>query len=92
MVKKLPASTGDAGDKGLIPGSEDLLEEGIATHSSILGWRISWTEEPSGVTIGSQKSQAPLKRLSTLSRKTEDWLSAWRRTDFETGNVVMDRE
>ena len=27
-------------------GWEDLLEKGIATHSSILVWRISWTEEP----------------------------------------------
>ena len=49
MVKKLPASTGDAGDKGLIPGSEDLLEEGIATHSSILAWEILWKEEPGGL-------------------------------------------
>ena len=80
------------GSKGLIPGSEDLLEEGVATHCSILSWRIPWTEEPSGVSIGSQKSQAPSKWLSTLSRKTGEWLSAWRRTDFDTGNVVMDRE
>ena len=27
---------------------EDLLEKGMATHSSILAWRISWTEEPGG--------------------------------------------
>ena len=27
-------------------GEEDLLEEGVATHSSILAWRIPWTEEP----------------------------------------------
>ena len=27
-------------------GQEDPLEEGLATHSSILAWRISWTEEP----------------------------------------------
>ena len=27
-------------------GREDHLEEGMATHSSILAWRISWTEEP----------------------------------------------
>ena len=27
-------------------GQEDLLEKGIATHSSILAWRIPWTEEP----------------------------------------------
>ena len=28
------------------PGREDPLEEGMATHSSILAWRIPWTEEP----------------------------------------------
>ena len=27
-------------------GQEDVLEEGMASHSSILAWRISWTEEP----------------------------------------------
>ena len=27
-------------------GQEDLLEEGMATHSSILAWEIPWTEEP----------------------------------------------
>ena len=31
-------------------GWEDLLEEGMATHSSILAWRIPWTEGPGGVT------------------------------------------
>ena len=30
-------------------GWEDLLEEGIATHSSILAWRSPWTEEPGGL-------------------------------------------
>ena len=35
---------------------EDLLEEGMATHSSILAWRIPWTEQPSGLlSIGSQR-------------------------------------
>ena len=29
-------------------GQEDPLEEGVATHSSILVWRIPWTEEPGG--------------------------------------------
>ena len=29
-------------------GREDPLEEGMATHSSILAWRIPWTEEPGG--------------------------------------------
>ena len=30
-------------------GREDRLEEGTATHSSILAWRIPWTEEPGGL-------------------------------------------
>ena len=35
-------------------GWEDPLEEGMATHSSILAWRIPWTEEPGGLqSIGS---------------------------------------
>ena len=37
-------------------GQEDPLEEGMATHSSILPWRIPWTEEPVRLeTLGSQK-------------------------------------
>ena len=46
MVKNPPANAGDVRDVGSIPGWEDPLEEGIATHSSILAWRIPWTEEP----------------------------------------------
>ena len=34
----------NAGDLGLIPGSERSPGEGMATHSSILSWEISWTE------------------------------------------------
>ena len=30
-------------------GQEDLLEKGMATHSSILAWRSPWTEEPGGL-------------------------------------------
>ena len=38
------------------PGCEDPLEEGMATHSSILTWRIPWTEEPGGLqSMGSQR-------------------------------------
>ena len=56
MVKNLPTSAGDTGDMGSILGQEDPLEEGIATHSSILAWRIPWTKEPGGLTsIGSQR-------------------------------------
>ena len=42
-------STCNAGDSGLIPGSEDPLETGMATHSSILAWRIPWMEDPGGL-------------------------------------------
>ena len=35
----------NVGDLGLIPGSEDPLEKEMAIHSSILAWRIPWTEE-----------------------------------------------
>ena len=31
------------------PGQEDLLEKEMATHSSILAWKIPWTEEPGGL-------------------------------------------
>ena len=36
----------NAGDPGSIPGSGRSPEEGMAIHSSILAWRIPWTEEP----------------------------------------------
>ena len=37
-------------------GWEDPLEEGMATHSNILSWRIPWTEEPGGLqSTGSQR-------------------------------------
>ena len=33
----------------MIPGSEGPLEEEMATHSSILAWKVPWTEEPGGL-------------------------------------------
>ena len=49
MVKNPPAKAGDVRDLGSIPRYEDPLEEGMATHYSILAWRIPWTEEPRGL-------------------------------------------
>ena len=46
MVKNLPASAGGVSNTGSIPGSGRPPEEGMATHSSILFWRIPRTEEP----------------------------------------------
>ena len=57
-------------------GGEGPLEEGMATHSSIIAWRIPWTEEPGGLqSMESQrvrhelaaKQQAPI-RTSTIQR------------------------
>ena len=41
-------STGNAGDPGSIPGSGRSPGEGNGNHSSILAWKIPWTEEPGG--------------------------------------------
>ena len=57
MVKSLPAVQ-ETWVQSL--GWEDPLEKEMATHSSILAWKISWTEEPGGLqSLGSQ-SQARL--------------------------------
>ena len=46
----------NARDPGSIPGQEDPPEKGMATHSSILAWRIPQTEEPDGLqSMGSQR-------------------------------------
>ena len=53
LVKKLPAM-----QETMIQslGWEDPQEKGMATHSSILAWRIPWTEEPGGLqSMGSQR-------------------------------------
>ena len=58
MVKNSPAN---AGEHVQSLGGEDPLEEEVATHSSILAWEISWTEEPSSLqSMGSQKSRTQL--------------------------------
>ena len=53
MVKNPPANAGD-GVRSL--DLEDPLEEGNATHSSILAWRAPWTKEPGGLqSMGSHR-------------------------------------
>ena len=56
-VKNLPAvqETQETWVQSL--GREDPLEEGVATHSSILAWRIPWTEEPGRLqSLGRQRT------------------------------------
>ena len=53
MVKDLPAMQ-EIQVQSL--GQEDLLEKGMATHSSLLAWKIPWMEEPGGLQpMGSQR-------------------------------------
>ena len=56
MVLVIKNPLANAGNAGSISGSGDPLEEGMATHSSILFWRIPWTEEPGGLqSMGSRR-------------------------------------
>ena len=57
VVKNRPANAGDVKDPLVRSlGQEDPLEEEMATHSSVLAWRIPWTEEPGGLqSTGSQR-------------------------------------
>ena len=56
VVKNPPANAGDIRDGVWSLGWEDPLEEGMATYSSILAWRMPWTEEPGGLeSIGLQR-------------------------------------
>ena len=55
-------------------GWEDPLEEGIASHSSILAWRIPWTEEPGGL------------QSMELQKVVEDWVTKHTRGDLILGS------
>ena len=49
VVKNLPAMQKTQEIQVCYLGWEDPLEEGMTTHSSILAWKIPWTEEPGGL-------------------------------------------
>ena len=56
VVENLPINAGDLRDTCLILGWEDPLEQEMATHSSILAWKIARTEEPGGLqSLGLQR-------------------------------------
>ena len=58
-------------------GQEDLLEEGMTTHSSILAWRIPWTEGPGGL------------QSKGLQRVGHDWSDLARTQAEPINNVVI---
>ena len=63
-------------------GQEDPLEKGMATHSSILAWRIPWTEKPGGLkSVGSQRvghNWITLTKRGDTNRHREDAMWQWR--------------
>ena len=71
VVKNLPANAGDKEPRVRTLGQEDPLEEGVAAHSSILAWRIPWTEEPGGLqSMGHKESDMP-EQLSTHAHTSQ---------------------
>ena len=65
-VRDIPTNTGDTRDVGWSLGREDPLEEEMATHSSILAWRVPWTEESGGLWSTGSQSQTQLSTRSHL--------------------------
>ena len=59
----LPANGGDVRDLGSVPGAGRSLQEEMATHSSILVWRIPWTEGPGGLQSMGRKELDTTGRL-----------------------------
>ena len=51
-------------------GQEDPLEEGMETHSTILAWRISWTEEPGGLQFMGSQEWDIIEQLSTAQTES----------------------
>ena len=67
LVGALSANAGDVRDGVGSLGQEDPLEEEIATYSSILAWKISWTEECGGPwSIGSQRVRHDWNGLASM--------------------------
>ena len=64
-------------------GQEDPLEKEMATHSSILAWRIPWTEEPGGLqSIGLQRARHDWSNLACMHMYTMDYYSAIKRNEI----------
>ena len=53
-------------------GLEDPLEKEMATHSSVLAWRISWREEPGGLQSMGRRQSDTIERLSTVHEPAKD--------------------
>jgi len=85
VAKNPPAN---AGDTVLFLGQEDPLEEEMATHSSILAWRIPWTEKPGGPqSMGLQRVKHDWAHMQEISSSQQNdfpqTLSEWSMAEAE---------
>ena len=78
LVKNLPALQETQETRVSSLGWEDPPEEGMATHSSILAWRIPWPEEPGGL----QDTTEPLHTLTCVCKADSLYCTV------ETNNMV----
>ena len=74
LVKNMPANAGDPRDAGLIPGLGRCLRKEMATHSSILAWKIPWQRSllgysPWGCRVGHDWEQTDTHAHSSLVHK-----------------------
>ena len=78
VIKNLPANSGNS---GLIPGSGRSPGEEMASHSSILAWRIPWTKEPGRLVsrVGHNLTIKQQHWLEHRGKGIESWRGALRR-------------
>ena len=84
MVKNLPANAGDVKETWVwSQGWKDPLEEGMASYSSILAWRIPWIEAPGGLqSIRSQRVGHVWSNLAGTACLTMELISITRNWDY----------
>ena len=91
VVKNPPANAGAMGDADSILGWEDPLEEEMATHSSILAWRIPWTGEPGRL---QSKGSQTVRHNWAIEHKDNAWwplkVKAWAVQSYPTLCDPMD--
>ena len=74
VVRNSPANAGDIKEAGSIPRSEISSGGGMANHSSILAWRIPWTEEPGGLqSTGSQRIRHDWATNTFHFQRVDEW-------------------
>ena len=77
VLKNPPADAGDTKDVGVISGLGRSLGYEMATHSSVLSWRTSWTEEPGGLQSTGSPSQTGLNTHTHDSSQDTEYSSLY---------------